>query len=157
MGMARSTNRRDIPPGLARRSAGPPDPAVQQRAWSALVLGVLGPLGLTLNGSNLHRGIYVFAVSLIVGVLAAWLGITSMRQARLAGTLRPRGAVLATVLGFLGLGVSAIALLSFAMFWPQFNQLSNCMAGANTVSAQQACENQFSNSVGGKVGILPGT
>ena len=30
----------------------------------------------------------------------------------------------------------------------------NCMSGANTVAAQQACHNQFTNSVGNEISLL---
>jgi hypothetical protein len=151
--MARPTNRRGLQPGLTMRP--PPDPAVQQRAWAALALGVLSPLGLSMGlGGELRRTIYVVILAFVIGGLAVWLGVTSMRRARSGGTARPRGAMSGTVLGVLGLVFSCFALITFAAFWPQLNQLSNCMAGANTVSAQQACQNQFSKSVDGEIGVF---
>jgi hypothetical protein len=57
--------------------------------------------------------------------------------------------VLATVLGVLGTGLSALALLGFALFWPQVSQYENCMAAASTPAAQNACTQQLSNSLQG--------
>lgn len=150
--MARSTDRRAAP----RAVRTPPDPAVQQRAWAALALGVLSPLGLVLGlQSNLHRSVYVVALALAIGVAAVWLGFSALRTARRGGTARPRGAVGGTTGGIIGLTFSVLALIAFAAFWPQLNQLSNCMSGANTVSAQQACQRQFSRSVDQQIGVIP--
>jgi hypothetical protein len=139
------------------RHQSPPDPALQQRAWAALVLGALSLLGLSLGmGGNPHRVIYVVVLALLIGATAAWLGLTSTSKARRSGASRPRGAIGGTVLGFIGLAFSLLALAAFIAFWPQLNQLSNCMAGANTLSAQQACQSQFSNSVGNEFSLLQG-
>jgi hypothetical protein len=75
-------------------------------------------------------------------------------MARRSGTARPRGATSGIVLGGLGLAFSALWLLVLAVFWPQLNTYYNCMNSANTVAAQQACHNQFTNSVGGEISVL---
>ena len=75
---------------------------------------------------------------------------------RRGGSGRPRAAVLATILGTVGLVFSAFVLVGFAMFWPQLMQYSNCLSGANTVAAQQACQQQLNNSVGTQISILGG-
>jgi hypothetical protein len=43
-----------------------------------------------------------------------------------------------------------------AVFWPQLNAYYTCMNGANTVTAQQACHDQFTNSVGSELNVLQG-
>ena len=58
------------------------------------------------------------------------------------------------MLGGLGLALSALWLLVLAVFWPQLNAYYNCLGGANTVAAQQACHSQFTNSVGGEISVL---
>jgi len=138
----------------ARRQLPPPEPAVRQRALAALALGVLSLIGLMLGLGNLHRGIYVVVVTLLFALAAIWLGVTASRRARRSGTARPRGALGGVVLGGLGLALSALWLLVLAVFWPQLNAYYNCMSGANTVAAQQACHNQFTNSVGSEIGVL---
>ena len=145
--MARPTDRRrPDAPGLARRSLPPPEPATQQRAWAALTLGVLSLLGLSLAG-GLRRAVYVLIVTFLIGALAAWLGGSAMARARRGGTTRPRGAVGGTILGCLGLAFSAIMLIVFAVFWKELSAYSDCLSGANTLSAQQACQHQFSQSI----------
>ena len=141
-----------MPP--ARRQLPPPDPAVRQRALVALTLGALSLVGLMLGLGNLRRGIYVAVLTLAFAVTAIWLGVTATRKARRSGTARPRWAVGGVVLGGLGLAFSALWLLVLAVFWPQLNAYYNCMSGANTVAAQQACHNQFTNSVGGEISAL---
>ena len=134
----------------------PPDPAVRQHALAALTIGALSLIGLALGLGNLHRGIYVAALSLLFGVTAIWLGGGANRRARRGGTARPRGATSGIVLGSLGLAFSALWLLVLAVFWPQLNTYYTCIGGANTVTAQQACHTQFTNSVGGEFGVLQG-
>ena len=58
------------------------------------------------------------------------------------------------MLGSLGLAFSAMWLLVLAVFWPQLNAYYNCMNGANTVTAQQACHKQFTDSVGSEISVL---
>jgi multisubunit Na+/H+ antiporter MnhB subunit len=103
---------------------------------------------------NLRRGVFVAALTLVFAAVAIWLGVTSSRKARRSGTARPRGAVSGVVLGVFGLAISALWLMVLAVFWPQLNAYYDCMGGANTVTAQQACHNQFTNSVGSEMSIL---
>ena len=158
--MARLTDRQPpsppvrSPSGLrAPRPAA--DPVLQQRVWAALTLAVLSLLSMMLIG-NVRRGVYVVAVALVVAAIALWLAISAMSRARRGGTGRPRGAIFATVLGTAGVLFSAFVLAGFAMFWTQLQQYSSCLSGAGTVSAQQACQQQLTNSVGNEISILGG-
>jgi hypothetical protein len=121
-----------------------------------LTLGVLSLIGLMLGLGNLRRGVVVAVLTLLFAAVAIWLGVTASKQARRAGTARPRGAVGGVVLGGFGLGFSALWLMVLAVFWPQLNAYYACMNGANTVTAQQACHDQFTNSVGSELSVLQG-
>jgi hypothetical protein len=132
----------------------PPDPALRQRAVAALSLGFLSLLGLALGLGNLRRGILVAAVALVFGLTAIWLGAGASKRSRRSGTARPRGAIGGVVLGSLGLAFSALWLLVLVVFWPQLSAYYNCMASANTNAAQQVCHTQFTNSIGGELGVL---
>jgi hypothetical protein len=136
------------PPGPSQPLR-PPEPAARQRALAALALGILSLLSLLGIGSNFHRGIYLVAFSLLVGLSACWFGVTAMRKARHSVTMRPRGAVAGTVLGVIGALLSTILLIALAAFWPQLTTFSQCLSAANTPSAQQACLNQLHRSVPG--------
>jgi hypothetical protein len=138
------------------RQLPPADPALRQRGLAALALGGLSLIGLALGLGNLHRGIYVAVLTLLFGVTAIWLGAGANRRARRTGTTRPRGAVSGIVLGALGLAFSALWLLVLAVFGPQLNTYYNCMASANTVTAQQACHSQFTDSVSSEMSVLRG-
>jgi predicted PurR-regulated permease PerM len=158
--MARFTDRRQNPPPPAYSSGlrpprPPADPTLQQRAWAALMLAILSLFAMMMIG-NVRRGVYVVAVALVIAAIALWLSTSAMSRARRGGSGRPRGAVLATVLGAVGLVFSGFVLAGFAMFWPQLTQYSNCLSGANTVAAQQACRQQLNNSVGTQISILGG-
>jgi hypothetical protein len=148
----RGSQPRETLPG--RRQLPPADPALRQRALAALFLGVLSLIGLMLGLGNLRRGIFVAALTLVFAAVAIWLGVTASRQARRGGTARPRGAVSGVVLGVFGLAISALWLMVLAVFWPQLNTYYTCLGGANTVTAQQACHDQFTNSVGSEMSIL---
>ena len=139
---------------LPTRQLPPPDSALRQRAIAALSLGFLSLLGLALGLGNLRRGILVAVVALVFGLTAIWLGATASKRARRSGTARPRGAVAGVVLGSLGLAFSALWLLVLVVFWPQLSAYYNCMASANTNAAQQVCHTQFTNSIGGELGVL---
>jgi hypothetical protein len=93
-------------------------------------------------------------LTLVFGAVAVWLGVTTSRRARRGGMARPRGAVSGTVFGGAGLALSATCLVVFAVFWPQLKAYSSCLAGANTVAAQQTCQNQFNKSVGTEINHL---
>ena len=107
-------------------------------------------------GSNFHRGVYLVAFSLAVGIGGCWLGLTALRQARRGATARPRGAVFGLVFGAFGGLLSAVLLIAFAVFWTQLSQYSRCMAGANTLSAQQSCMSQLTKSVNGEIARIGG-
>lgn len=156
--MTRLTDRQQPPPYSppALRPPRPPaDPALQQRVWAALMLACISLFAMLLIG-NIRRGVYVVAVALVIAGVALWLSLSAMRRARRGGSGRPRAAVLAVVLGTAGFVFCAFVLAGYAMFWPQLTQYSNCLNGANTVSAQQACQQQLDNSVNGEIGILGG-
>ena len=136
-----------------RRQLPPPEPACAAGA-GGLLLGVLSLIGLMLGLGNLRRGIYVAVLALLFAAVAIWLGVTASKKARRGGAARPRGAVGGVVLGGIGLAFSAMWLIVLAVFWPQLNTYYTCMGGANTVTAQQACHNQFTNSVGSEISVL---
>ena len=138
----------------ARRQLPPPEPPVRQRAQTAMLLGVLSLIALTLGLGNLRRGIFVAILALLFAAGAIWLGVTASKKARRSGTARPRWAVGGVVLGCVGLVFSAMWLLVLAVFWPQLSTYYNCMGGANTVTAQQACHKQFTDSVGSEISLL---
>jgi hypothetical protein len=141
-------------PARMRPPQTPADPALQQRSWAALMLGVLSLFAMMMMSGNVRRGVYVVAVALIIAATALWLAISAMSRARRGGSGRPRGVVLATILGVIGCVFSAFVLAGFLMFWPQLTQYSNCMSGANTVASQQACQTQLNNQVGNEIGVL---
>jgi len=128
------------------RRTGRADPAHQQRALAALVLSVLSLFGL-LGVSNFQRGVYIVGFALVSGVLAIWLAVTALARTRRAGTAGPRGSVTAVVIGGIGVLLSGLLLLGFALFGQQASTYSRCLSGANTIAAQQACRNQFAHSI----------
>jgi hypothetical protein len=96
---------------------------------------------------NLARGLYVVLYGLLAGAVALWLAITAIRRARRERTARPRGSVTATVLAGAGTVLSAITLSAFVVLGSQLSAYGKCLAGANTIASQQACQSQFRQAV----------
>jgi multisubunit Na+/H+ antiporter MnhB subunit len=117
------------------------------------VLSLIALFGIGGN-FDFHRGIYLVIFALVVGLAACWLGATAMQRARRAASMRPRGVVLATVVGALGAFLSAVLLIFLAVFWSQLTTYSRCRSTANTVAGQQACVNQLNHSVNSEISRL---
>ena len=140
-------------PPAPRPQLPPAGPALRQRAAAALILAVLSLITMMLIG-NLQRAVYVVAVALVVAVLALVLAVSAMRAAKRAGTRRPRAAMASAVLGGLGVLFSGCALVVLLAFWSQYMQYASCLNGATTTVTQNACEQQFKNSVGDRITVL---
>jgi hypothetical protein len=132
---------------------------LQQRALVGLVLSLLSMFGLLsvsdlFSSGNVHRYIFLVAFSLLAGAVALWLGVSAIVRSRRAATGRPRGAVSAIVLGAIGVLFSVMLLITFAVLWKQLSVYSRCMAGANTPTAQQVCQQQLTQSVNAETSRL---
>jgi predicted PurR-regulated permease PerM len=138
------------------RPTRPPEPALRQRAYAALFLAALSVVALFGIGGHFdfHRGVYLVIFALVVGAAACWLGATAMRRARLAASMRPRGAMLGTVFGAISALLSAFLLIILAVFWGQFTTYSRCIDAANTMTAQQACLDQLNHSLNSEISKL---
>jgi hypothetical protein len=143
-----------MPPSDDRRSAAlPAEPATQHRALAALFLAVLSLVGL-LSLNYLQRGIYLVAYALLAGLMAMWLAVTSLIQARRGRTTRPRGSVTATVIAGVGILLSAVLLIAFATLGKQLATYGQCLSTASTAADQQACQNQFIRAVNHEIATL---
>jgi hypothetical protein len=134
-----------LPTARARRVARPA-PAHQQRAVAALFLAVLSLFGL-LGLSNFQRGRYIVGFATVVGALAIWFAITAITRARRSGTASPRGSLTAALIGAVGVLLSGLLLIGFALFGKQAADYSQCLSGANTITAQQSCQHHFVQSI----------
>ncbi|MGH3207871.1 MAG: hypothetical protein ACRDNO_08915 [Trebonia sp.] len=140
-------------PPAPRPQLPPAAPALQQRAAAALILALLSLITMLLIG-NLQRAAYVIAVALAVAAGALVLAISAMRAAKRAGTRRPRVAVASVLLGGAGALFSAFALAGLLIFWSQYMQYAKCLSGSTTTATQNACQQQFENSIGHRITIL---
>ena len=122
------------------------DPAHQQRTVAGFFLAVLSLFGV-LGLSNFQRGVYIVLFALVAGAMAIWLAGTAIRRARRGGTTGPRGSVVVIVIGGAGVLFSSLLLAGFALLGHQASAFSQCLSGANTVAAQQRCQNQFMRAV----------
>jgi hypothetical protein len=145
--MSRST----LPP--VARPARPVSAELRQRALVAFTLGALSLLGLAFIG-NLRRGFYVVGLMMVFAAVAIWLGVTVSKAARRSGAARPRGAFGGILLGSFGLALCVMWLVVLGVFWSQLTTYSACTASANTIAGQQACQNQFTNSIDREVSRL---
>jgi hypothetical protein len=133
-------------PRVKAKPTGRADPVHQQRSVAALFLALLSLFGV-LGLSNFQRGVFIVAFALVAGVMAIWLAGTAIRRARRGGTAGPRGSVVAIAIGGVGVLISGILLAGFALFGQQASTFSQCLSGANTVVAQQACRTQFTRAI----------
>jgi hypothetical protein len=141
------------PPTMPPAPRKPPGKETQQRGWSALALGLLSLLGLSAV-QDLGHARYVLLLTLVIGAAGIWLGASTASRARRGGTYLPRGAVSGIILGGFGLALSVIMLAGATLLSGQLSAYSNCMKGANTLSAQQSCQQQFTHSVRSKIGQI---
>jgi hypothetical protein len=143
--------------GQARAAAAgrlpPAEPAVQQRATAALFLALLSLFGL-MGINDLAHGVYVVGFALLAGLIAVWFAATAMARTRRRGTARPRGSVTATVIAGIGVAISAVLLAGFAVLGQQLSTYQQCMSGANTITARQDCQHQFSSAVNKEISGL---
>ena len=150
---ATTPSQRATPPGNA---AVPAEPAVQQRALAALLLALLSLAGLfSLN--YLQRGIYLVAYALLAGLMAMWLAVTALARARHGRTTRPRGSIIATVIAGVGIVLSVIMLIAFAVFGKQLTAYGRCLSLASTSADRQACQTQFIHAVNRELTTLQKT
>jgi len=144
-----------VPPGPATpgRVAVPAEPATQRRAVAALLLSLLSLMGL-LSLNYLQRGIYLVAYALLAGVMAVFLAVTSLTRARRSRTKLPRGSVVATVIAAVGIVLSTVMLLAFAVFGPQLKAYGRCLGAATTSADRQACQTQLIHAVNRELSTL---
>jgi hypothetical protein len=142
-----------VPRAVPPRLLPPASPELRQRAWAAFTLGALSVLGLAFIG-NLRRGFYVVGLMAVFAVIAIWLGSTTSKQARHSGAARPRGAFGGVLLGSFGLALSVLWVVVLGVFWTQLTTYSACTDTANTITAQQACQSQFSHSIDNEISLL---
>jgi len=140
----------------AKRPPPPPDPALQHRATAALFVALLSLAGFLGFNVQVHRGILIVIYALLAGGTALWLALTAMRRARHSHTARPRGSVAATAIAGIGISLAAAMLLAFGLFGRQLSGYGQCLSGANTISAQQACYRQFSHALNQEISVLSG-
>jgi len=121
------------------RAAAPAEPATQQRALAALLVALLSLTGL-LALSNPQRGVYL-------------VGYARARRSR---TARPHGSATATAIAGVGILLSAVLLLAFAVFGQQLSAYGRCLSEAGTTTAQQACQAQFTHALNREMSALSG-
>jgi hypothetical protein len=150
-----------IPPGTvarpkvqrARGSLVPATPATTRRAAAGLFLALLSLAGL-LGLNDLRHGIFVVLYGLLAGALGLWFAVTAIRHARRGKTARPRGAVAATAIAGVGVALSTVMLVGFAVLGSQLSSYGQCLSGANTIASRQSCQAQFSRAVNHRLDSL---
>ena len=124
---------------------------MQQRAFAGLIFALLSVVALLGAVGNIHRGIYLIIFALLAGSGACVLGVTASRRARRGGTWRPRGAIGATIIGAISTILGILTLAAFTLFSHQLTAYSQCLAQAQTPSAQQVCLSQFQQSINARI------
>ena len=150
---ATAPSQRATPPGNA---AVPAEPAVQQRAVAAFLVALLSLTGVLALGAP-QRGVFLVGYALLAGVVAMWLAVTALARARRGRTTRPRGSIIATVIAGVGIILSVIMLIAFAVFGKQLTTYGRCLSLASTSADRQACQTQFIHAVNRELTTLQKT
>jgi hypothetical protein len=132
----------------------PPAAANQQRAVAALLVALLSLGGFGGFSIGQRHGILLIGYALLASLIALWLGLTAVSRARRDRTARPRGAVPAAVIATIGIGLSTVLLLGFALFGRQLTSYRQCLTGASTISAQQSCYSRLSHALNQRIAKL---
>jgi hypothetical protein len=135
----------------------PPAAANQHRAVAALLVALLSLGGFAAFNLGQRYGILLIGYALLASLVALWLGLTAVSRARRERTARPRGAMPATVIATLGIGLSILLLLGFALFGRQLAGYSRCLTAASTPTAQHSCYNQLSHALNQRMSLLSST
>jgi hypothetical protein len=131
----------------------PAEPATQQRAMAALLVALLSLTGVLALGNPEH-GVYLVAYALLAGLVAMWLALTSLARARRGRTARPHGSAAAAALAGVGILVSIVLLLAFAVLGRQMSAYGRCLSEAGTTTAQRACQVQFTHALNREISSL---
>jgi hypothetical protein len=140
-------------PRPGRPQAAPAEPAAQQRALAALLVALLSLTGVLALGFP-QRGVYLAGYALLAGVVAMWLAVTALARARRSRTARPHGSAAATAIAGLGILLSTMLLLAFAVFGGQLSAYGRCLSDAGTTTARQACQAQLTRTLNQEMSAL---
>ncbi|MDT0304613.1 DUF4190 domain-containing protein [Streptomonospora wellingtoniae] len=104
-------------------------------------------------------GLFLSAAGLVLppyGIVLSALGIFQGRRARRAARARNAaapGALLSMVLGWVGVTLSGLMIIGYALVWDQYQAYSACSARALTHSSQEQCDQDFRRAVSEKTGV----
>lgn len=142
-----------VDPRSSRPQAAPAEPAAQQRALAALLVALLSLTGVLALGFP-QRGVYLVGYALLAGLVAMWLAVSALARARRSHTARPHGSAAATAIAGIGILLSTVLLLAFAVFGRQLSAYGRCLSAAGTSTAQQACQAQLTHALNREMSAL---
>ncbi|RNL82297.1 DUF4190 domain-containing protein [Halostreptopolyspora alba] len=90
------------------------------------------------------------------GALLSVVGISQGWRARRAAREREvpaPGALMSMVLGWAGIGFSALLLAGYAVFWNEITAYQECSAQAHTVSSQESCVETVRETISERSGL----
>ncbi|MGH3319930.1 MAG: DUF4190 domain-containing protein [Streptosporangiaceae bacterium] len=92
-----------------------------------------------------------FPVGAALDVVAIVTGARALRRVGGSGGRAP-GAVAGIVLGVIGLLLAAFLCAVLVVFWDGVNTYQQCMSGANTIQAQNACKQALRHALEQRLG-----
>ncbi|GAA1773603.1 MULTISPECIES: DUF4190 domain-containing protein [Streptomonospora] len=104
-------------------------------------------------------GLLLSAAGLVLppyGIVLSALGIFQGRRARRAAREKNAtapGALLSMVMGWVGVTLSGLMIIGYALVWDQYQAYSACSARALTHSSQEQCDQEFRKAVSEKTGV----
>jgi hypothetical protein len=141
--------RRQQPPQQQRREEQEKRPPLSlQTRWArGLAMGGAACTLITLlNGyHNFPSWLIGAAIGLLMSLGGLWLGVFAQRDALRRQERAPEAVaavVWSSISTLITVGIVAFSLI----FYPQLHQYSECMRSANTIAAQNICQQQLNNS-----------
>ncbi|MFC3996999.1 DUF4190 domain-containing protein [Nocardiopsis sediminis] len=97
-------------------------------------------------------GLLLPPFGVVLSVLGIFQGHRARKAAKQAKGVAP-GALLSQVLGWIGVAVSILALIGYAVFWQEYTEYRACTARAHTESSQQACDLALREGIAERAGV----
>jgi uncharacterized membrane protein YeaQ/YmgE (transglycosylase-associated protein family) len=96
--------------------------------------------------------LFIGPYALVLMVLGFVAGIQALRKASRSGGTAP-GAVAAIVLGTIGTAIGCLLLLVYLLLRTEIDTYQECIAGANTGTAERTCRDQLEDDLSERFGV----
>lgn len=133
-----------------------PLPTVQPSPEGDLQLARAGRRARWLGIAALLMALLVAYLGLVMGIVALYVGIRTLRAARQSRSRAP-GATLGIVLASVALVFSLMGVAFQIFFWNEVQTYNKCMTAANTITDETQCKDAFARAFERKLHLPAGS